>query len=113
MCSAANSSFDASSSISTEGSTFDALARIFHRNELRYGDSLRSVVHHMLKNYENYFFEWVESHLVKVKSLRMMEFVTNVVWIKARWINVASAKSMKKDFLSSSNMLNNTQYMLT
>ena len=38
---------------------------------------------YVLANYEQYiFFEWVWPHLVRVKSLRLMEFFTNIVWIE-------------------------------
>jgi len=33
---------------------------------------------------KNIFFEWVEPHLVRDRNLRLMEFVMNVIWIKAR-----------------------------
>ena len=32
---------------------------------------------------KNNFFEWVRSHLVRVKSLRLIEFFMNIVWIEA------------------------------
>jgi len=67
---------------------------------------------YVLENYEKYFFEWVGPYLVNIKSLRLMEFFTKIVWIKAEWMSVTSVKSMKKEFLTFYNMLKNTQSML-
>jgi len=47
---------------------------------------------------KNNFFEWVEPHLIRVKSLSLIEFFMNIVWIKAGWMSVASMKSMKGGF---------------
>ena len=39
---------------------------------------------HVLANYEICFFEWVGRHLVRVKSLILMEFFKNIVWTEVR-----------------------------
>jgi len=36
-----------------------------------------------------------------------MEFVTNLVWIEVWWMHVALMKSMKREFVSSWNMMKN------